>query len=176
MDLSAAVYRSWLTWDWGQIVRDTIEDPRALHCMMMQVAALGATFVAFGITLAESQSTSPHTETLVSSLGRCLRLILTGQIISYGFVLLDLAMLVLSTRRLRCRYATAVKETRISLVAHNSTASLTVRFAEGSRRQWIQKGSEQIPDKDSSDREVEEDQTVICEDTFGVEFTVKTVV
>ena len=65
--LSASAYRGWLVWEWGTIVRDTMEKPRLLLCMMMQVAVLGITCVAFGIRLAEPGLASTYTEMLVSS-------------------------------------------------------------------------------------------------------------
>ncbi|KAF4460981.1 hypothetical protein FALBO_12226 [Fusarium albosuccineum] len=64
--LSAGAYRGWLTWEWGTVLRDTIEGQGPLLCMMMQVAVLGATCVALGIRLAAPRSASIYTEMLVS--------------------------------------------------------------------------------------------------------------
>ncbi|RSL48167.1 hypothetical protein CEP54_013060 [Fusarium duplospermum] len=78
--VSAGAYRAWLTWEWGKVLRDTMAESEPLLCMMMQATILGATCVAFGIRLARPWLASIYTEMLT---------------ISYGFVLLDLAMLLM---------------------------------------------------------------------------------
>ncbi|KAJ3453573.1 hypothetical protein MRS44_017820 [Fusarium solani] len=155
--LSASAYRGWLVWEWGTIVRDTMEKPRLLLCMMMQVAVLGITCVAFGIRLAEPGLASTYTEMLI---------------ISYGFVLLDLAMLSISTFRLRRRYASAAKETRAAFAAFNSTSSL----AEGSVRHRAQNGDERIPQTNSNAWAHGQNQTTIREESLGMELKVRDVV
>ncbi|CAM1503399.1 Fc.00g081750.m01.CDS01 [Cosmosporella sp. VM-42] len=55
---SAATYRSWMIWEWGQLLSDTM----ARDVLLIRVLAQVATF---GGTLAVSQSTSIHTELLV---------------------------------------------------------------------------------------------------------------
>ncbi|KAF4461625.1 hypothetical protein FALBO_11568 [Fusarium albosuccineum] len=111
----AITYRGLLLWEWGTNLRDTMEESSLLVYMMVQVTALGVNFVAFGIRLPRSGLASAYTEMVI---------------ISYGFVLLDLATLLISTFRLRCRYASAAKEARAAFITPNSTMSLAERSSQ----------------------------------------------
>ncbi|KAI8648128.1 hypothetical protein NCS56_01544800 [Fusarium sp. Ph1] len=164
--LPAGAYRASLTWEWGKVLRDTIERPGPFFCMMMQATVLGVTCVAFGIRLARPWSTSIYTEILI---------------ISYGFVLLDLAMLLMGGLRLRCRYATTAGETRAVFAATNSTASLaeelapsTLQYPPAVRAQGG--GVERMPSTNLNDKGLGEYQTTVHQENEGVELTVQDVV
>ncbi|EEU38541.1 uncharacterized protein NECHADRAFT_88454 [Fusarium vanettenii 77-13-4] len=178
-----------LTWEWGKVLRDTMAESEPLLCMMMQATVLGATCVAFGIRLARPWWASIYTEILT---------------ISYGFVLLDLAMLLMSTLRLRRRYATAVKKVRAAFAAVNSTASLAEELARsimqyppavrihspqenlpiqnayfhlhGACSKRAQRGGDRTPNTDLNDKGLWEYQTTVHEENEGVELTAQDVV